>query len=112
MQASQPKPQGGFFRKTGDWAYGVYLGNESNTSSLLRLTAESTATELLKSDNTVDLFIGRDQGNLKWGWNLLHSSNKQENSGDSNFRQGRICIGYQTWYDYGKYRSFCKFRTE
>jgi len=96
---SAPKAQGGFFKKYNDFVYGLYVGNESNTSSLIRAAASSAfavmngydatqATDALKvqnsnskmlqsSDNQLDFFLGSDNG-LKWGANFLYSSSKDE----------------------------------
>ena len=38
-----PKAHGGVLQKIGDYVFGVYLGNESNTSSLLRIVGTSAA---------------------------------------------------------------------
>jgi|GEM_PF-457231 len=82
---SSPKAQGGVFKKYGDFVYGLYFGNESNTSSLLRvagtsalsavnnlngLTTPATADSkmLQTADNQVDFFFGGDNG-LKWAVN-------------------------------------------
>lgn len=96
---STPKAMGGFFKKYGDFNYGVYLGNESNTSSLLRIAGTSalstmnglsntpsatvapTGVEskmLPTADNVVDLFFGGDNG-LKWGTNLSLAFAKNDN---------------------------------
>lgn len=90
-----PKAQGGFFSKYGDMVYGFYLGNESNTSSLLRIVGTSsvaamngtttlasppvgTVSKMLQStDNQLDLFIGGDTG-IKWGANALVAIGKDE----------------------------------
>ncbi|MBT7610218.1 MAG: hypothetical protein HN576_10705 [Bacteriovoracaceae bacterium] len=79
--SAAPKAQAGFLRKSGKYVYGVNLGNESNTGVLLRMAAEGTAGELLQADNVVDVFIGSDTGSMKWGWNLLYTNSKLENSG-------------------------------
>jgi len=74
------KAQGGFFKKYGEMVYGFYYGNESNTSSLLRVlgTADTTGNKMLQTaDNQIDLFIAGDAG-LKWGANLLYSNGKDE----------------------------------
>lgn len=93
-QYFQPKAQGGAFRKFGDLVYGVYLGNESNTSSLLRIVGTSSASVfdqtttltgavgtqskmLQTADNQVDLFIGGDNG-IKWAANALYSHGNDE----------------------------------
>lgn len=76
-----PKAQGGFLKTHGDWVYGVHLGEESNTSILLRMTAESgggASLDLLYPDNVVDVFVGRNQGNVKWGANLMYTSSETD----------------------------------
>jgi hypothetical protein len=83
-----PKAQGGVFKKYGNFVYGLYLGNESNTSSLLRVAGTSAATSLngaggstsqmLKTaDNQVDFFFGGDNG-LKWAVNPVFAMGKDE----------------------------------
>lgn len=91
--SAAPKAQGGFFTKSGDMVYGLYLGNESNTSSLLRIVGTSAiatidgatalngtgaSSKMLQStDNQVDLFVGGDNG-LKWGANALVAFGKND----------------------------------
>ena len=43
---ASPKAKGGFLRKSGDNVYGVYLGNESNTSTLLRALGSGSAAKI------------------------------------------------------------------
>lgn len=62
-----PKAKGGVFKKNGNMTYGVYLGNESNTSALLRTVASSTTTLLDGADNQLDLFVGGKAGFGDWG---------------------------------------------
>jgi hypothetical protein len=97
-QYQEPKAQGGAFRTVGDLVYGVYLGNESNTSSLLRVVGTSAAAildgatsltpgltfgagssskMLQTTDNQVDIFIGGDAG-IKWGANALYAHGSDE----------------------------------
>lgn len=77
-KSNTPKAQGGVFKKFGSMVYGVYLGNESNTSSLLRIAGSNSAARLLQTaDNQVDLFVAGDAG-LKWGANLLYGAGKDE----------------------------------
>lgn len=78
-----PKAQGGVFKKYGSTVYGVYYGNESNTSSLLRVAASNLVTgakTLQTADNQIDLFVAGEAG-VKWGANLLYSSGKNETIG-------------------------------
>lgn len=90
-----PKAQGGFFKKHGSLVYGLYLGAESNTSSLLRLAGTSAAavmnginsggngqgdirSKMLSSaDNQFDLFIAGDTG-MKWGGNVTFARGKDD----------------------------------
>ncbi|EQC45888.1 hypothetical protein M899_1324 [Bacteriovorax sp. BSW11_IV] len=89
-----PKAQGGMLKKHGNFVYGVYLGNESNTSSMLRILGSSqaaivagaatnssaTSPHLLDTtDNQLDLFFGWEAAGLKWGTGFLYS--KDENKG-------------------------------
>jgi len=79
---ANPKAQGGFFRSSGNAVYGVYLGEEQNTSMLLRHTAETagaTTIDLLKPDNVVDLFYGMEMGSMRWAANFLYSKSEVEN---------------------------------
>lgn len=86
--AQAPKAQGGVFAKYGNFVYGAYVGNESNTSALLRVAGTSAAgalngaggasSQMLKSaDNQVDLFFGGDNG-LKWAVNPTFAFGKTE----------------------------------
>lgn len=91
--STTPKAQGGVFKKFGDMVYGVYFGNESNTSSLLRIAGTSAAASfngvtalpatglnpkmLPTADNQVDLFVGGGS-DLKWGANVTYSADEDE----------------------------------
>lgn len=89
---SSPKAQGGFFKKIDEMTYGIYLGNESNTSSLIRAastsaaaamngytgTAASASSKMLQSaDNQIDLFVAGGS-DVKWGANFLYAGGKDE----------------------------------
>ena len=81
---ANPKAQGGFFRSSGNAVYGVYLGEEQNTSMLLRHTAENpggTVGSVLKPDNVVDLFYGMEMGSMRWAANFLYSKSEVEDAG-------------------------------
>lgn len=92
---SNPKAQGGFLKKHGNFVYGVYVGNESKTSTLLRVlstsqaavvagastNSSSSAGHLLNtSDNQVDLFFGWEAAGLKWGSNFLYTKSEDKDS--------------------------------
>ncbi len=62
---TNPKAEGGLFKKWGYFNYGVYLGNEDARANALRKLAEGTSTSgLLEQDNRVDLFFGGDDGSI------------------------------------------------
>ena len=92
-QLDQSKAQGGVFRKMGDYVFGVYYGNESNTSSLIRIASSSaaaisfpgvtaagpTAPRMLgTSDNQIDLFFAGQGSDLKWGTNFTYTKSKDD----------------------------------
>ena len=83
------KAKGGFLKKSGDFVYGVYLGNESNTSSLLRGLATGAyaavqGSPLYGADNQLDVFFGGKASSFKWAVNAVYSSdNTQGVSRDS-----------------------------
>lgn len=107
--ALSPKAQGGVIKKHGDFVYGLYFGNESNTSSLLRVAGTSAfstlngfgttvASKMLAtSDNQVDLFFGGGS-DLKWALNPVltfgkDDARKSKDSGIS-LRAGLIGSGW------------------
>lgn len=88
-----PKAQGGILQKVGDYVFGVYLGNESNTSTLLRVVGTSAAAaandvgagaadkrpKLLQSaDNQLDLYLGSEANGMKWGVNAVYAAGKDD----------------------------------
>lgn len=90
-----PKAQGGFLKSHGDMVYGVYLGNESNTSSLLKILSSAPVIAgfpagekfLNTSDNQIDVFFGKSISGVDWGLNLVYTSSEfeSENSEDSGY---------------------------
>lgn len=80
---NKPKAAGGFLMNAGDYVWGLYLGNESNTSSLLRIVgsaegSENTADLLQSSDNQVDLFLGSEANGIKWGANVVYTKGEDK----------------------------------
>lgn len=86
----KPKAQGGFFKKHGEMVYGLYLGAESNTSSLLRAAGTSSVaalnvdggttpnSKMLQSaDNQFDFFLAGENG-IKWGANATFARGKDD----------------------------------
>jgi predicted porin len=64
-----PKAEGGFFRDSGTFTYGVYLGNNTQ--------AANRTTGFQFQDNAIDLFLAGDAG-LKWGAKLHYADRKDE----------------------------------
>ncbi|WP_419172928.1 hypothetical protein [Halobacteriovorax sp.] len=78
---SDPKAMGGFFKKIGKLTYGVYVGNESNISSSLRILASDvsapTGSYLATSDNQVEFFLGGEAG-VNWGASFVYASSERD----------------------------------
>ncbi|MFG1484247.1 hypothetical protein ABMA79_00205 [Halobacteriovorax sp. HFRX-2_2] len=75
-----PKAMGGFFKKMGNFTYGLYLGNESNISTSLRILASApvaTTNYLASSDNQLELFIGGKAG-VNWGAAFVYASSDRD----------------------------------
>lgn len=85
-----PKAKGGFLKSHGDWTYGVYLGNESNTSALLRGVATGAYAAAASAaggdhmldgaDNQLDLFFGKKGSAFDWAVNLVYTSDEDKSS--------------------------------
>ncbi len=75
---ANPKMQGGFLKSGGNFVYGAYFGNESNTAALLRIVGSGAGATLSTPDNQLDLFLGSSFGNIQWGANLVYSKNENE----------------------------------
>lgn len=79
-----PRAEGGFFKSSGNMAYGVYLGSESTTANGLRAGAGISndgaafaGTNALGEQNNVDLFFAGDAG-VQWGANITYHSYADE----------------------------------
>lgn len=109
----RPTAQGGFLKKSGNYVYGIYLGNESNTSAQLRALSSSqaaiaegvsansndtTASNLLDgSDNQIDLFFGWESG-LKYGVNFLYTkSDDDTNNSEDEAMAVRFGVDADKW---------------
>lgn len=77
--AATPHAEGGFFKASGNMAYGVYFGSESNTSNRLRGAAGvvDSGGNFVDEENNIDLFVAGDAG-IQWGANLTYTSSKNE----------------------------------
>jgi hypothetical protein len=93
--ASAPKANGGFIKKHGEFVYGVYLGNESTTSQMLRILSSSKAAVdggpvsgtvkssqvLAGPDNQVDFFFGGKSNDYDWAFNVLYYKDNESMPG-------------------------------
>lgn len=77
--------EGGFFREMGNFAYGVYFNNESDTAETISATRAINGVTLIditaggdnsdnfkQSDNAIDLFFGGDMG-VQWGARIQYA---------------------------------------
>lgn len=78
---TDPKAMGGFLMDCGNMICGVYMGNESNISSSLRMigtdVSKTQGGSLATADNQIDLFIGGDNG-IKWGVDFIYTSDEDK----------------------------------
>ena len=79
--ASTPKAEGGFFKNSGSFNYGVYLGSDIGdfdglTEGYAGTTITSPGTFKARS-NDLDLFFGGDMG-VEWGARLHYANGKEE----------------------------------
>ena len=102
-QDNAQKAQGGFLKKGGNFVYGLYYGNESNTSSFLRIASSGTAAAIASAalsqnkmvptaDNQLELFFGGENG-VQWGVNVVYLNNKDDQSGNVKDQGSAIRIG-------------------
>lgn len=101
-QDSKQKGQGGFLKKAGNFVYGMYYGNESNTSSFLRLASSGTATTLATAlgsnkmvptaENQIEFFFGGENG-VQWGVNVVYLNNKNEITGNGKDAASAVRLG-------------------
>lgn len=69
-----PKADGGVFVAHNNLVYGVYLGDETNDSHIMRRAGGMTAANS-KEENNIGLFVGGNNG-FKWGGALVYSDSK------------------------------------
>lgn len=90
--SSDPRGEAGFFRGWGNFAYGLYLGNDQDFANRAsdnfhmynssEITFGSTADKnFLAPDNTVSLFFGGDSG-IQWGASFYMSRDKTNGDND------------------------------
>lgn len=89
-----PKAEGGFYKKAGSLNYGIVLGVENDTTSLLQHAA-GVASSTHKLDNVLQLVVGGDHG-VEWGAALLYAKNEDKSTGatkfDSSYKAVRLGV--------------------
>ncbi len=71
-----PRADGGVFVAKNNMVYGVYLGDETNDSHIMRQAGGLTAANS-KEENNIGLFVGGEAG-LKWGASFVYSSSEND----------------------------------
>ncbi|MBF0299861.1 MAG: hypothetical protein HQK51_14135 [Oligoflexia bacterium] len=77
---STPKAEGGFFKSSDFFIYGLYLGQDEGYINRNDATNSLTDTNLLNQDNSSELFIAGNIGN-EWGTSVKVSKSKDEGTG-------------------------------
>lgn len=97
-----PKAKGGIIKSSGNYVYGIYVGNESNTSSLLRgvgtgAYASLQQAPLTGADNQIDLFFGGSTSSMKWAVNGVYAADHQQGSYRSSASAVRVGAMTDKW---------------
>jgi len=91
-----PRAEGGFFRETGAFNYGIYLGNNGSVlnPNLTNVTAPSafTTPSFLRQDNAIDLFFAGDMG-LQWGAKVHYAGSDDESVAGNKRENDALGIG-------------------
>ena len=74
--------EGGFFREMGNFAYGVYFNNESDTAEQISQAQAIEGITLVDHEfktatNGIDLFFGGDMG-VQWGARIHYASSSEK----------------------------------
>jgi hypothetical protein len=77
--ATQATGSGGFVRSMGDAAIGAYLGNRPTFNSEYRNLSDST--NLLGTENGLNLFYGAKANDMTWGVGLFYSASSRKPDG-------------------------------
>ncbi|MAF79398.1 MAG: hypothetical protein CME60_14670, partial [Halobacteriovoraceae bacterium] len=96
-QSTTPKAEGGFFKNSGSFNYGVYLGSDigdfdSRTEGFAG-TGTIDPTGFKARSNDLDLFFGGDMG-VEWGARLHYANGKTEQAaGSPELKQSTLGLG-------------------
>ncbi len=84
-----PDAEGGFYRESGNFAYGLYLGSQRNDNNAARAASDAT---YVSHDNSLDLFIAGDAG-VEWGARVHYAGSKNEPTATSEVKQDAMGVG-------------------
>ncbi|EQC44753.1 hypothetical protein [Bacteriovorax sp. Seq25_V] len=93
-----PHAEGGFFKKSNSFSYGVYVGNEYDTNNSTKSTANVATT-----DNVTELFLAGDMG-MKWGARFSFSSN--ENKPSTGIKKENSTMGLGLGVEHGAIEAY------
>ncbi len=79
VTGNQAAGSGGFSRKMGDAAFGAYLGDRPTMFNEFRTLSDST--NLLGTENGLNLFYGAKAGDMTWGVGLYYSASSRKPDG-------------------------------
>ncbi len=106
-----PNGEGGMTFSSGNMIYGLHFGYSSDTIGLLRNsifgfdgTTGKTATDAgaggknISANDVIDLMVGSEKGNMKWGAALQYSTSNDETGTDLDAKQsaGALRLGVST----------------
>lgn len=101
---SNPKAEGGFFRSTENFIFGVYLGAEDATNNQLRSALDSDG--FLGQDNRIDLFFGGDAG-TRWGMSVFYTNTSEEVSVSGNgFEKKQFAYGLKIGANWNNFETY------
>lgn len=73
-----PRADGGFFMKSGELVYGLYLGDIVNDSHIMRVAGLGAANNAAANEaNSTSLWIGGEAG-VKWGASLVYTTSENQ----------------------------------
>lgn len=87
--AAAPAAEGGFFRESGSFSYGLYMGSVLNDNNSDRAASDAAYVD---HDNALDLFIAGDAG-VEWGARIHYAASKNEPTASTETKHGAMGVG-------------------
>ncbi len=100
-----PHAEGGFFKKSNAFAYGVYVGNEYGTNNTVKDSDGDAAdtADFATTDNVTEFFLAGDMG-MKWGARFSFSSN--ENKPSTGIKKENSTMGLGLGVEHGAIEAY------